>query len=90
MIKSHPAVADAAVVGVPDAMYDEAIVAFVVLTHGAGADEGEIIEHCKARLSKFRVPGSVEFMDEFPRTSIGKVRKVEIRAAALARQAKGR
>lgn len=87
VIKSHPAVADAAVIGVPDAMYDEAIIAFVMLSDSAEATSDEIIEHCRERLSKFRVPGSVEYMDEFPRTSIGKVRKVELRAAALARQA---
>jgi len=88
VIKSHPAVADAAVVGVPDAMYDEAIKAYVILSDGASATEVEIIEHCRTRLSKFRVPGSVEFRDEFPRTSIGKTRKVELKAEALAAQQK--
>ena len=85
VIKQHAAVADAAVVGVPDAMRDEAIKAFVILNDGVSATEDEIIEFCKERLSKFRVPESVEFRDEFPRTSIGKIQKHLLRAEAVGR-----
>ncbi len=84
VIKSHPAVADAAVIGLPDEIYDERVVAFVALAEGASATEDEIREHCGARLSKFKVPGAIEFRAEFPRTSTGKVRKVELKEAALA------
>ena len=84
VLKSHPAVEDAAVIGLPDEMYDESVNAFVVLTEGASAPEDEIMEFCRARLSKFKVPGSIVFRDDFPRTSTGKVRKVELKEAALA------
>ena len=84
VLKSHPAVEDAAVIGLPDEMYDESVNAFVVLTEGASAPEDEIMEFCRARLSKFKVPGSIDFRDDFPRTSTGKVRKVELKEAALA------
>ena len=84
VLKSHPAVEDAAVVGIPDRIYDEAVRAFVVLSEGADASAGDILDFCRARLSRFKVPGDVDFMEDFPRTSTGKVRKVELREAAVA------
>jgi crotonobetaine/carnitine-CoA ligase len=75
VIKDHPKVADAAVIGVPDEMRDEAIKAFVILKDGESVTGEEIIEYCAARLSKFRVPEFVEMRDEFPRTSVGKIQK---------------
>ena len=67
VIKDHPKVADAAVIGVPDEMRDESIKAFVILKDGKSATAEEIIDYCAARLSKFRVPEYVEMRKEFPR-----------------------
>jgi len=75
VIRQHPKVVDAAVIGVPDAMRDESIKAFVVLGDNQAATADEIITFCKTKLSKFRVPEFVEFRDEFPRTSVGKIQK---------------
>ena len=75
VIKQHSCVADAAVIGVPDEMRDESVKAFVILREGMTATDAEIIDFCKKRLSKFRVPELVEFRDEFPRTSVGKIQK---------------
>ncbi|MAG35920.1 MAG: ATP-dependent acyl-CoA ligase [Dehalococcoidia bacterium] len=75
VIKQHEAVADAAVIGVPDPMRDEAIKACVILKEGGLATGDEIIAYCAERLSKFRVPEFVEFRSEFPRTSVGKIQK---------------
>ena len=72
VIKQHPKVADAAVIGVPDPIRDESIKAFVIVQEGQAATENEIIEFCSARLSTVRVPEFVEFRDKFPRTSTGK------------------
>ena len=75
VVKEHPAVYDAAVIGIPDPIRDEAIKVFVILRPGESASEQEIVDWCRARLAKFRVPELVEFRDEFPRTSVGKIQK---------------
>ncbi len=83
VIKDHPKVADAAVIGVPDEMRDESIKAFVILKDGESATGEEIIDYCAARLSKFRVPEFVEMREEFPRTSVGKIQKHILRREEL-------
>ena len=77
----HPAVLDAAVVGVPDAMRDEKIVAFVVLADGQSADEQELRDWCSSRLARFRVPSHVAIERELPRTPVGKIQKHVLQAA---------
>ncbi len=74
-LKQHPAVFDAAVVGIPDPVRDQAIKAYVILNDGARATSEELITWCGQRLSGFKVPESVEFRDDFPRTSVGKIQK---------------
>jgi carnitine-CoA ligase len=75
VIQQHPKVFDCAVIGLPDPLRDEAIKAFVVLRANDEATAEEIIEWCRARLAKFRVPEFVEFVKELPRTSVGKIQK---------------
>jgi crotonobetaine/carnitine-CoA ligase len=75
VISLHPKVQEVAVVGVPDPIRDEAIMALIVLKKSETSDADEIINFCKERLAKFKVPSYVEFKDEFPKTSIGKVQK---------------
>jgi crotonobetaine/carnitine-CoA ligase len=79
VLLQHPSVAEAAVIGVPDAIRDEAIKAIIVLEKGRAATEDEIIEFCRRRLSRFRVPEIVEFRPDLPRTSVGKVKKYLLR-----------
>lgn len=75
----HPAVAEVAVIGIPDAKWGESVTALVVLRPGARADERELIEHCRAHLAHYKCPRSVEFRDELARTATGKLQKFKLR-----------
>jgi acyl-CoA synthetase (AMP-forming)/AMP-acid ligase II len=75
----HPAVQDAAVFGIPDEKWGEAVCAALVLRSGMQVSEAEIIEHCRAHLASYKKPKLVKFIASMPRTSIGKIAKSELR-----------
>jgi long-chain acyl-CoA synthetase len=79
VVASHPAVAMVAVGPVPDEVRGELARAYVVLRPGARADEAEIIEHCKPHLAPYKLPRSVRFVADLPKTSTGKVMRRELR-----------
>jgi fatty-acyl-CoA synthase len=84
----HPAVAEAAIVGLPHDKWGETPHAFVVLRDGGQASEQEIIDFARARLAHFKAPRGVSFVTELPKTATGKIQKFVLRggAANLARQ----
>jgi len=77
-VASHPAVLEAAVIAIPHEKWGEVPKAFVTLKTGANASEADIIEHCRSRLAKFKVPHAIEF-GALPKTSTGKIQKFVLR-----------
>lgn len=87
---AHPAVAQAAVVGVEDERWGETGVAFVVIRPGMATDDQELLEHCAARLAPFKVPGRIETVAALPRTALNKVLRGRLRQQLDGRGRAGR
>ena len=79
VLYGHDAVAECAVFGIPDDHWGEVPAAHVVLSRNRTATENELIEFCAARIPRHKRPRMVRFVDELPRTPVGKIRKAEIR-----------
>jgi long-chain acyl-CoA synthetase len=77
---AHPAVLEAAAVGVPHPSKGEVVKAFVVLKPGATTSAKELTDHCRANLAPYKVPVDVSFRDELPKTIIGKVLRRQLAA----------
>ena len=75
----HPAVEMAAVVGAPDPKWGEIVIAAVKLKPGSSVDQAELIAHCKTFLSSFKVPKKIDFRDQMPMSSFGKILRRDVR-----------
>jgi long-chain acyl-CoA synthetase len=82
VLYAHPAVAEAAVVGVSDVLMGEEVVAFVVLKPGAVVEAAVIIDFCQERLARYKCPRQIRFVDMLPKSPIGKVLRKELRSRA--------
>jgi long-chain acyl-CoA synthetase len=80
VLYAHPAVAEAAVVGMRDALMGEEVCAFVTLRPGASADADAIIGFCQSRLAKYKCPREVRFLPALPKNPVGKILRKELRA----------
>lgn len=85
VVYTHPAVSEAAVVGLPDPQWGERVTAVVVLRDGTSATEADIISVCRDRLAGFKAPKAVYFVDEIPKNVSGKILKREIRDTLTSR-----
>jgi fatty-acyl-CoA synthase len=91
-IVRHPAVLEAAVIGVPDERWGERPKAFVILKPGRSVTEAELVEHCRSLIARFKAPSAIDFVAELPKTSTGKIQKFALREkewAGLQRRIQG-
>ena len=80
---THPSVKDVQVIGVPDIKYGEEVMACVILKEGESVTAEELIQYTKEKLSRFKAPRYVWFMDSFPMTASGKIQKYKMRTMAV-------
>ncbi|MBU0735635.1 MAG: long-chain-fatty-acid--CoA ligase [Proteobacteria bacterium] len=78
-LEEHPAVAEVSVIGIPDEKYGEAIMAFIVGMPGRELTEEEVIQYANSKMTPFKAPSRVKFVDALPKSLVGKVLKKELR-----------
>ncbi|CAG2103493.1 unnamed protein product [Medioppia subpectinata] len=86
-LMTHPFIADAHVVGIPDKRLGERLAAYIKLKADDVLDSKAVKEYCKGKISHFKIPESIEFVPDFPRTVTGKVQKFKLRELALKQRA---
>jgi len=84
---THPAIADAQVIGVPDERYGEVVCVWIVLKPGAELDEQALDAYCRGKIAHFKIPHIVRFVDTFPMTVTGKIQKYKMREIETDRRA---
>ncbi len=85
LIFTHPKIAEVAVIGVPDEYYGEELMAWIQLHEGETASDLEIRDFCKNKLAHFKIPKHIWFVEEFPMTVTGKIKKFRMREIAVQR-----
>lgn len=82
VLYAHPAVLEVAVIGTPDVYRGEAVCAYVALRQGVLTDANELIAYCQTRLTGYKVPSHIEFVEHLPKTKVGKIDKLHLRQRA--------
>ena len=76
---THPNVHEAAVIGIPDEQFGEAVIAYVVAKDGAAPGEDALIDHCRSQIASYKKPRRIQLIKSLPRNSTGKVAKNVLR-----------
>jgi long-chain acyl-CoA synthetase len=79
VVAMHPAVSEVACIGVPDDVCGEAVKVFIVCKQGAKMDSEEITNHCRKNLTRYKVPTRIAFMDDLPKSNVGKILRRELK-----------
>ena len=87
VLMAHPAVHESATIGVPDPARGETVKSFVVLRPGRAANADDLIAHCRRELAAYKIPRSIEFLDELPKSSALKILRRELREREVAASA---
>ena len=82
-LRGIEAIKDVQVVGIPSAKYGEEVAAFIILKEGALLTEEEVLDFCRGRISRYKIPTHVFFVDDFPMTASGKVQKYKLKDRAV-------
>jgi fatty-acyl-CoA synthase len=80
---THPDIAEAYVIGIPDQYYGEEVMAWIKLKEGRSLSEDQVKEFCEARIMEYKVPRRIKFVTEFPQTVTGKIQKFKMREASI-------
>ncbi len=87
---THPKVLDVQVVGVPDSVYGEEVMAWIILREEETVNSDEIRSFCQGKISKHKIPRFIEFVDAYPMTASGKIQKFRLRAQAVEKAQKSK
>ncbi len=88
ILYEHPKIQDACAIGLPDPYRGETVKAYVVVKRGESLTEEEVIAYCRTKLTAYKVPKMIEFIDDLPKSAIGKVMRRQLRDRELARAKK--
>lgn len=80
---SHPKILDVQVVGVPDPLYGEQVLACIRVKEGESLTEEEVRSYCEGRIARFKIPRYIQFVSEYPMTASGKIQKFKLREQAI-------
>jgi long-chain acyl-CoA synthetase len=83
VLVTHPKISQAAVIGVPDAIAGEKVLAYIIPEENATLTPVEVLNFCREKMAPYKVPGNVFFVEEFPLNSAGKVLKRVLREEAI-------
>jgi len=87
VLLGHPKILEACAIGIPDEYRGETVKAFLVRRPGESLEAEEVIQFCKERLAAYKVPKSIEFLEELPKSAVGKVLRRELREREILKRA---